>query len=143
MKSLDKLAQRICLALLLLPVAWAALVVLSFAWSSMAMERFYRNRPILQAMRMAQDDHARVESAAAVEALLQHVVVGTDAETAIAALAEEGFGCTKQPPFSNQHASCRLRVSAPIGFTDWSVDLQFDAAAGLTDAKVTRLNISL
>jgi hypothetical protein len=47
-KSLDKLAQRTCLALLLLPVAWVVLVVPSFCWDDLAMERFYRNRPILR-----------------------------------------------------------------------------------------------
>ena len=129
MKSLDKLAQRICLALLLLPVAWVALVVLSFFWDSMAMERFYRNRPILQAMRMAQeDDHASVESAAAAEALLRHVVADTDAKSAIAALAGEGFSCEKQPPSSSEHVACGVQVSGTFGYTDWSVNLQFGGA---------------
>jgi uncharacterized protein (DUF2147 family) len=143
-KSLDKLAQRICLALLLLPVAWVALVVLSLFWDSMAMERFYRNRPILQAMRMAQeDDHASVESAAAAEALLRHVVAGTDAETTIAVLAGEGFRCAKHPPSSGAPVACGLQVSGPFGYTNWTIDLQFDDAALLTGAKVARWNISL
>jgi hypothetical protein len=110
----------------------------------MAMERFYRNRPILQAMRIAQeDDHASVESAAAAEALLRHVVAGTGAKAAIAALAGEGFSCAKQPPSSSAPVACGVHVSGPFGYTDWSVNLQFDAAALLTGAKVARWNISL
>jgi hypothetical protein len=142
-KSLDKIAQRVCLALLLLPVAWVAFVVLSLFWADMAMERFYRGRPILQAMRMAQDDHASIESAVAAEALLQHIVLGADARTAISLLAGEGFGCTEQPPSLGRHMNCGLRVSDPFGYTNWTIDLQFDDAARLTGAKVTRLNISL
>jgi hypothetical protein len=82
----DKLAERALLALLLMPVAWFAYVALSFAWASMALERFYRDRPILQAMRMAHDDPPSVESAAAAEALLRYVPLGTDATAAIAIL---------------------------------------------------------
>jgi hypothetical protein len=142
-KSLDKIAQRICLALLLLPVAWVALVALSFFWNSMAMERFYRNRPILQAMRVARDDYASVESAAAAEAMLRHIVVGTDAKTAIAALAGEGFRCTEQPPSLGRLVNCGLRVSGPLGYTNWTIELQFDDGTVLTGAKVTIWNILL
>ena len=61
MIACDKLAERALTALLLLPVAWVACVALSFAWDGMALERFYRDRPILQAMRMAHDDAPTVE----------------------------------------------------------------------------------
>ncbi len=97
------------------------------------MERFYGNRPILQAMRMAHDNSASVESAAAAETLLQHIVVGTDASTAVTLLAGEGFRC---PPPLGQHVNCALQVSGSFGFTDWSVDLQFDDGAVLSGAKV-------
>jgi len=109
----------------------------------MALERFYRDRPILQAMRLARDNPPSVDSAAAAAALLQHVPAGTDASTAIARLSGEGFDCAEQPPSWGGHVQCGTRASGPLGWTSWAVDLQFDAAARLTDAKVTQWNMSL
>jgi hypothetical protein len=138
----DRLAEHALLALLLMPVAWVAWVALSFAWDSMALERFYRDRPILQAMRMAHDYPPSVGSAAAAEALLQRVPVGTDAATAISILSGEGFGCGKPRP-AGERVQCGTRASGPFGFTIWTVELQFDASALLSGAKVTRWNMSL
>jgi hypothetical protein len=142
-KTWDKLAERLLLAMLLMPALLIAGAVLKFFWDGMALERFYRDRPILQAMRLARDDPPSVESAAAAAALLQHVPVGTDATTAIARLSGEGFDCVAQPPSSGGHRQCSTRASGPFGWTSWTVELQFDASARLTGAKVTQWNMSL
>jgi hypothetical protein len=138
----DKVAERVLSAMLLMPVLLIAYMVLSFLWDGMALERFYRDRPILQAMRMAHGDAATADSAAAAQALLRQVPAGTDAATAIALLAGEGFGCAKQPR-SGEHVQCGTRASGPFGYTYWIVELEFDASALLTGAKVAKWNISL
>jgi hypothetical protein len=138
----DKLAERALTALLLMPVAWFAYVALSFAWDSMALERFYRDRPILQAMRMAHDDPPSVESAAAAEALLRYVPLGTDATAAIAILSGEDLAAASRRRRPST-CSAGTRASGPFGFTIWTVELQFDASALLSGAKVTKWNIFL
>jgi hypothetical protein len=142
-KALEKLAARVCLAVLLVPAALIAVMVLSFFWRDFAMEHFYRARPILQAMWEARDVRCAFESAAAQAALLQHVPVGTDATTALAALSVEGFGCRKPPASSDGHVECGLRIASPIGYTTWVVDLQFGDSGVLAGAKVSQWNISL
>jgi hypothetical protein len=141
--ALDKFARRVCLAVLLMPVALIAYMVLSFVWHSMAAARFYGARPILQAMREARDDNATIDSIAAGEALLRYVPVGTVATTALAAFSSEGFSCAKKPPSPGDHVECGLQVFEPFGYTYWIVGLQFDDSALLTAATVTRWNISL
>jgi hypothetical protein len=142
-KTWDKLAKRLLLAILLMPALLISGAVLKFFWDGMALERFYRDRPILQAMRLARDNPPSVDSAAAAAALLQHVPAGTDASTAIARLSGEGFDCGEQPPSWGGYVQCGTRASGPWGWTSWTVDLQFDAAARLTGAKVTQWNMSL
>jgi hypothetical protein len=141
--ALDKFARRVCLAVLLMPAALIACMVLSFVWNSMAAERFYGAHPILQTMRQARDDNATINSIASGEALLRYVPIDTVATTALAALAREGFSCAEKPPSSGDHVECGLQVSESFGYTHWIVGLQFDDSALLTAATVTRWNISL
>lgn len=135
--------RQACLLVLLVPVAGIAWIAMSITWSVLATDHFYRVRPILQAMRDA-GEGATENSPSAREALSRHVPIGTDAATAVADLAGEGFGCAKQPPSSEARVVCRLRGPTVLGgWTDWTVELHFDESGHLSWANVAIWNVFL
>jgi hypothetical protein len=83
--------------------------------------------------------------------LLERVPLGTDSANAIASLSSEGFGCEKTTMAGWQVdcqlvAPAHLDVSGNILFWSeqrWIIDLRFDQADRLDDAKVAIWNISL
>jgi hypothetical protein len=75
--------------------------------------------------------------------LLQHIPIGTDATRAVGDLTSEGFGCAPKPASSGEHVTCGLRAPAFIGWTSWTIELQFDQSNRLAGAKVAIWNVGL
>jgi len=150
----------------------AVLVVLvgSLAiWTSYKtqVESFYREKRLLGEMRARQDNSTN-DSAPAREALLEIVPLGTERETAVAELRNEGLGCqpTAEPitdtrlrqrflearGLTNMTSSGRTRSDfvdcqtiSPnvLGYKQWIVDLEFDGDGRLSEAGVAIWNIFL
>jgi hypothetical protein len=133
-----------------MPVAFLTLAI---TWTDIKTERFYRERPILHAMRQAYGGDS-LKSDLARDILLTRFPIGSDATAAVAAVSREGFNCQKLAPHSIQPNSseaalqrraeeirnqlrlqkepepkitrmdCQLLAPAQIGDTRWIVDLQ-------------------
>ena len=136
------------LALIVIPLG---LMVRQSAHLRTKTHHFWRAHPILLAMRLVHDGVWTNDSRAARAVLLERVPLGTDSANAIASLSSEGFGCEKTTTAGWQ-VDCQLvapaflDVSGDILFWSeqrWIIDLRFDQADRLDDAKVAIWNISL
>src|SRR5882672_7157145 len=65
------------------------------AWSRITTEQFYAERPILQAMRSVHDGIWSDDSGPARSVLFRHLLLGTETQSAVAALSKESFGCSE------------------------------------------------
>ncbi len=86
------------------------------------------------------------------ELLLQHVPVGTDSESAVAALSKESFDCktsrwpsdensrklrgVEQVEMNGALLSCQLLAPERLGYTHWLIDLRFDEGKRLLGVTV-------
>jgi len=142
----------ICLSLIVLSAA----LLLLFETKT---DRFYAERPILHAMRSVHDGVWSNDSEPAQRVLLQRVPVGTDSESAVAALSKESFDCEisrwpsgengrqlrgpKHVEMSGALLNCQLLAPARLGYTRWLIDLRFDEGKRLLGVKVAIWNIFL
>jgi hypothetical protein len=149
-------ALLICLTLLLIP---AGILLLFDTWQRIKVDRYYAERPILQAMRSVHDGVWSNNSEPARSALLQHVTLGTDSQSATAALSIESFSCAATRRPSNESSrylgglehvevngarlNCQLLAPARLGYTRWLIDLWFDESKRLLDVKVAIWNVFL
>jgi hypothetical protein len=129
------LAAIICLALMAPLIYGISLLI----HSEFAVMGFYRARPLLQALRSA-DDPAWNEARGARLQLLQQLPLGTEKAGAMGALSREGFSCQDM---SGQLVDCQLLAPASMGYTRWIVDLQFNDGNLLRDANVKIWNVFL
>jgi hypothetical protein len=127
---------------LVVPVAGIAYVVLSVIWSILSLQYFYYVRPIVQEMGSVSGGISD-DSPSARDTLLRNIPIGTDATAAVAVLVGEGFRCAKQPLTSELHWVCRLQAPSFIGWTNWTIELQFDEPGYLTGAKVAVWSVGL
>jgi len=127
------------------------------AWQLIKTERFYAERPILHAMRWVGVSSNDSEPARSV--LLQRVPLGTDSESAVAALSKESFDCksSRWPSDENSRKlrglehmemngallNCQLLAPGGLGYTRWLIDLRFDEGKRLLDVRVAIWNIFL
>jgi hypothetical protein len=128
--------------LLIVPVAAIAWVVLAVTWGVLSQKYFYYVRPIVQAMTSA-GMRMTTDSPSARDVLLQHIPIGTDATRALADLTGEGFGCAPKPASSGDRVTCGLRAPTFIGWTSWTIELQFDESNRLAGARVEIYNVGL
>jgi hypothetical protein len=119
-----------------------ALLALYVGWHEFDEWRFYRGRPILDAMWVAHQQ-ARDGSASAVaeETLLRSFAPGTGRAVAAATLVAEGFHC-QESPVRPGAVDCQLVAPADIGYTRWIVDLYANDADELSIARVVIGGIS-
>ncbi len=154
----------ITFALVAFPAYWLSALV----WSSIETERYYRARPILQAMRRARDGDS-LKADAAREVLLMRFPLGTAAKAVVDALSREEFHCQRltrtspnpiesalreragqirkglgQPaaPMEREHIVCQLSVPTELASTAWIVKLTPGTADELTNVDVTIGGIS-
>jgi uncharacterized protein (DUF1501 family) len=153
----------ICLAVILIPTGLLLLI------AQIKTDRFYAERPILRAMNSVHDGKWSNASEPARSVLLKNLFLGTEAESAIAALSRESFGCSKtqdqQNPLQREMqrrvqeirqkfrgddvttkgtwVDCQLLALANFGSTRWIVYFQFDGGNHLVDARVAIWNIFL
>ena len=141
------------LALIVIPLG---LMVRQSAHLRTKTHHFWRAHPILLAMRLVHDGVWTNDSRAARAVLLERVPLGTDSANAIASLSSEGFGCEKTTTAGWQ-VDCQLVAPAlapaeleNVGWIilfwpeqRWIIDLHFDQADCLDDAKVAIWNLSL
>jgi len=148
-----------------------AVPALAIAWIPMwiwyrttQLDTFYRERPVLGAMRTRQSSSSN-NSAAAREALLENLPLGTNKALVITDLSQIGFGCQAMtagsagaklrkyrsadstpagtPDTKPGVVDCQLMVPAVLGHEHWIVDLEFDGRGQLINAVVARCNIFL
>jgi hypothetical protein len=151
-----------CVAVLTPP----ALIVFSVVWSSIETERFYRERPLLSAIRPVYLDiskpyFARLDTAR--DVVLRHFPVGTEAATAIATLSHEGFHCQTLPSgWTNMRDTalqkyaeerrrqlgleqalepdlidCQLSAPADVGSTWWGIRVQVEEHNRIKNVQVS------
>jgi hypothetical protein len=150
----------------------AGLLILPFAWAASKTEHFYRERPVLLAMRQAWNGDS-LKTSPARGVLLARFPLGTDAALAAAALSAEGFGCQRLPstrPATNaagaqleQRAAeiraqlglaqdtqaspirinCQLLAPAQLGSTRWMIDFDFSDGDRLAGVALAIMNIFL
>jgi hypothetical protein len=160
-----RIALVVCLAIAAVPVVLFASLSLWTWYRTAQVETYYRANPLLGEMREVQKDSTN-DSTPAREALLKRLPLGTDKETAIAALRREGMECQ---PIAEPITDTRLRrrfletrglTNVPsagrkdfvdcqtlspnvLGEKRWIVDLEFDGDGRLGDAGVAIWNIFL
>lgn len=138
---MSRTAKRVLIVCLVVLLGLPTYVVLWFWWAEYSTDRFYRARPVLQAMKEAHDWGSTNNSIPARDVLLRHIPLGTAEADARTILSRQGFGCGK---LSASHVlDCQLRAKATLGYTHWIIDLQFDSTDHLVDAKVAIWNIFL
>jgi hypothetical protein len=116
-------------------IAWVVLAVLSQKY-------FYYVRPIVQAMSSA-GGGMTTDPPSARGVLLQQIPIGTDASRALADLTGEGFGCAPKLASPGERVTCGLRAPTFIGWTSWTIELQFDESNRLAGARVEIYNVGL
>jgi hypothetical protein len=139
---MTRTAKRVLIMCLIVILGPPAYVVAWFWWAGYSADQFYRARPVLQAMKRAHHEGSTNNSSPAREMLLQRIPLGVTEADARAVLAGEGFGCAKHSTLQAV-IDCQLLANAVLGYTHWIIDLQFDSAGRLIDAKVAIWNIFL
>jgi hypothetical protein len=118
------------------------LLALYAGWRELDEWRFYRGRPILNAIWVAhlqaRDGSASV---AAEKTLLRAFPPGSGRVAAAAALVAEGFHC-QEAPVRPGAVDCQLAAPAYIGYTRWIIDLYANDADELSIARVVIGGIS-
>jgi len=155
----------ICLVLTAVPGVLFASLWLWSLYQTAKVDSFYRENRLLGAMRDGQKESTN-DSASARDALLKVVPLGTDKDTVVAFLRKEGLGCraiaepvthaalrksfleargmTDSPNDSRpkkQWVDCQRQAPNLMGYAHWIVDVEFDADARLSDARVAIWNI--
>jgi hypothetical protein len=119
-----------------------ALLALYVAWLEFDEWRFYRRRPILDAMWV---EHQRARdgspSKTAEEALLRSFPSGIGRAVAAAALSAEDFYC-QESPVRPGAVDCQIRAPADVGYTLWIVDLYANEVGELSTVRVVIGGIS-
>jgi hypothetical protein len=159
-----RIALVICLAIAAVSIASRWL----WGWYKAAqVESFYREHPLLSEIRARQKASPN-DSAAARQAFLEIVPLGTDREAAIDVLRKEGFGrkpiaesitdtqlrqrfleargLTNIPNNGRTRkdsVNCQMTSPAVLGYTHWITDLGFDADGRLSKARTAMWNIFL
>jgi hypothetical protein len=167
MRKFVRIALALCLAVAVISVVLPASVRLWIWYRTAQVDSFYRENRLLGEMRAAQNNSTN-DSAAAREALLRMMPLGTAREAAMALLRREGLGCQaiaepitdtrlrrrfleargsanipNDVQVAKQFVDCQRMSPNFLGYQQWIVDLQFDAEEHLSDAGVAVLNIFL
>jgi len=167
--SVRKIVRGALLVCLVVTAVIAVLVASLSLWAwfkSAQVESFYQEKRLLDEMRARQKSSTN-DSAAAREALLEVVPLGTEREAAIAVLRREGLGCqTIAEPITDTRlrqrfleargstnmpnsgrtrkdfVDCQTTTPNVLGHKQWIVDLEFDADGRLSEVGVAMWNIS-
>lgn len=156
-----------CLSIAAVPAALFAYLWLWIWYKTAQVESFYQEHRLLGQMHTV-EKQSTSESASAREAVLQLMPLGTDRETAVAALHKDGLGCqTIAEPIADtrlrrrflaaggltnipndgrrkgEWVDCQAMTPNVMGYGHWIVDLEFDTDGHLNDAGVAIWNIFL
>jgi hypothetical protein len=166
-RKFAKIAIIACLsAAAVLAVLFGSLS-LWFWYKTAQVESLYQGHRLLSEMRAIQKSGTN-DSALSREALLRVLPLGTNRETAVVMLRREGLGCqTISEPITDtglrrrfveargltnipndsrskrDFVDCQSLTPSVLGYTQWIVDLEFDANGHLSDAGVAIWNIFL
>jgi hypothetical protein len=157
-----KIVVIVALAASAVPVALIASVWIWTAYKTAQIDAFYRECPLLGKMQERQSENMNYPAAAR-DAFIQIMPLGTARDAVITALRNEGFGCQtiresardvelrrrileargltksqKDEQAEKGYVDCQIVLSGVVGEIRWIVDLQFDADERLIEARVAK-----